>query len=103
MIACWMQENPELTTRQIRDVISKTSYIDPSQAAQSPDPSKYGHGTIQGKSGLAMVRELKPTALLEAVSRLKSDAATYNIQGIRVENNGNGIIIRDNRLVIIDK
>lgn len=101
VIACWMQENPELTTRQIHEIIARTSYIDPSLAAAAPDRSKYGHGTIQGKSGWDLVRDLKPSALHEAVSRLQSDAATYNLHGIRV-NNDNGIVIRDNRLVIID-
>lgn len=101
MIACWMQENPELTTRQIHDIIARTSYIDPSLAAAAPDPSKYGHGTIQGKAGWDLVRDLKPTALQEAVSRLQSDAATYNLQGIKATNR-KGIVIKDNRLVIID-
>lgn len=101
LIACWMQENPELTTNQIHDIIARTSYIDPALAATAPDPSKYGRGTIQGKTGWDMVRDLKPTALIEAVSRLQSDAATYNLQGVKV-NGGKGIIIRDNRLVIIE-
>lgn len=101
MIACWMQENPELTTRQIHDIIARTSYIDPSLAAAAPDPSKYGHGTLQGKAGWDMVRDLKPTALLEAVSKLKSDAAAYNLQGIKV-NGASGLIIRGGKAVIIE-
>lgn len=103
LIACWMQEYPELTTRQIHEVFTKTSYIDLSLATTVPDPSKYGKGTIQGKPGWDYVRELQhPSALTEAVARLQSSAEAYNLQGIKV-NNANGIVIKDNRKVFIGK
>lgn len=99
MIACWMQENPQLTTRQIHDIIARTSYIDPRLAGAAPDASRYGRGTIQGKAAWDMVRDMKHTALKEISQCQEPDARTYNLNGIET-NSQSGILIRDNKVII---
>lgn len=101
VIACWMQENPDLTMRQIHEVIAKTSYLNPSHTQSAPDVSKYGHGILQGKDGWDMVRDLKPSALVEAVSKLREDAETYNLNGLRIIG-GKGLLIHGGKKIIVD-
>lgn len=103
IIACWMQENPKLTTRQIHDIIAKTSYIDPVLAESAIDASQYGYGTLQGKAGWNMVRAMNPTALfkVKAPVRLESKKA-YTLNGVETKAD-NGLLIKNGKKVFINR
>lgn len=101
VIACWMQENPKLTTRQIHDIIAKTSYIGPVLAESAIDAIQYGFGTLQGKAGWDMVRALNPTALFNIkASAMSESTKTYTLNGVETKAN-NGLLIKNGKKVFI--
>lgn len=99
VIACWMQEYPQLTIRQIHDILSRTSYIDPTLASLQKSPSRYGKGTIQGKAGWDAIREMNPLSLKNVINRQKQ-VSSYRLDGTRTTSE-TGLIIRDNKVIFV--
>lgn len=99
VIACWMQEYPQLTIRQIHDILSRTSYIDPTLASLQKSPSRYGKGTIQGKAGWDAIREMDPLSLKNVINRQKQ-VSSYRLDGTKTTSE-TGLIIRDNKVLFV--
>lgn len=99
VIACWMQEYPKLTIRQIHDILSRTSYIDPTLASLQKSPSRYGKGTIQGKAGWDAISEMNPVSLKNVVNRQKQ-VSSYRLDGTKTTSES-GLIIRNNQIIFV--
>ena len=99
IIALWLQANPRLTPAEVKDIIAQTSRH-PDAQLEYPN-NKYGYGEIDALAGLRLALAatgIEEVEKQEKASSSMSDGPVYNLQGIRVNSNYRGLVIRHGRI-----
>lgn len=94
IVALWLQQNPDLTPDNIREVIAHTSRHE--VAGYEYPNNEYGYGAIDAVAGMDYIKENFPTAV-KGITAIPTSApaAYYDINGCRLNslNGKRGIVI----------
>ena len=100
IIALWLQANPNLSPADILDIFAHTArHTDTSLAYPNCD---YGYGEIDAYAGIQYILE---TAGIELHTKTNDEyeghqTSTYNLNGLRVNDSYQGIVIRNGKKYI---
>lgn len=95
IIALWLQANPNLSPSDIIDVFAHTATkTDNSLIYPNND---YGYGEINAYEGIRYILETSYIKELSQDVNIKSCNDSYNLQGVKVNDNYKGIVIKNGK------
>ena len=102
IVALWMEANPKLTVKQIKEIMKETCDNDDNTTIADNIPSKNviqaGYGKINALKGLKKI--LASTGIESAVKENgeKHDGHAYNLRGERVDKSQKGLVIYNGKV-----
>ena len=98
IIALWLQANPDLSPADILDIFAHTArHTDTSLSYPNSD---YGYGEIDAYAGIQYILETMGIDPCAQSQTCNQQPTTYNLNGLRVSDNYQGIVIRNGKKYI---